>query len=124
MDLHCAISHWLSHISTIVKTLKAYTQSRPRAVRRGSRTTTQKRHLVVQVDVANSVHHNAHFGPYGLRMHSNASCTTCVKEAAAIINEDFPGAVDCLFPGMRGICEAHSDSPGEFVSRDTTRRID
>jgi len=111
MDLSsCAISHWLSNIGTIVKTLKAYTQIRRGVIRPGSRGTSQKRQLIVQADVARLTHHSTRFGPYGLQMDSNASCTTCVKEAAAIINEDFPNAVDCLFPGMKGVCEANSNS--------------
>ena len=122
MDLSsCAISHWLSNIGTIVKTLKAYTQIRPRAVRLASHTASRKRQLIVHAEVASAMHHSTRFGPYGLPMDSNASCTTCVKEAAAIINEDFPDAVDCLFPGMKGVCEADSKNSSGGLVRDTTR---
>ncbi|GLB40524.1 hypothetical protein LshimejAT787_0803950 [Lyophyllum shimeji] len=35
---------------------------------------------------------------------SNMTCTTCIKSMAQIINDDFPGSVDSMFPGLAELC--------------------
>ncbi|KAF8072043.1 hypothetical protein FPV67DRAFT_1447483 [Lyophyllum atratum] len=35
---------------------------------------------------------------------ANMTCTTCIKSAAQIINNDYPGSVDKMFPGLAELC--------------------
>lgn len=35
---------------------------------------------------------------------ANMTCTTCIKSAAQIINDDYPGSVDDMFPGLGELC--------------------
>jgi hypothetical protein len=104
-DLKAA--HWLSNIGTIVRTLRD-TQLQQQAVNYGNRFTHQTAQPDIWTHPADMT--KAYFGPYGVYPSADStSCTTCVKDAAAIINEDFPDAVDRLFSSMKTMCVVASD---------------
>ncbi|RDB26158.1 hypothetical protein Hypma_006877 [Hypsizygus marmoreus] len=39
-----------------------------------------------------------------LTLPANLTCTNCIKAAANIVNEDFPGSMQSMFPGLGELC--------------------
>jgi len=39
-----------------------------------------------------------------LTMPANLTCTTCISSAATLLNTDYPGSMDALFPGVSSVC--------------------
>lgn len=41
----------------------------------------------------------------------NLTCTNCIKAAAQVVNNDFPGSMDRMFPGLGDLCGVDLSSP-------------